>query len=151
MGIARGWLFEAYAHNRFFSSSDIAGGTTAYTLDPAPDDTSGEYQPQSQLRNPRPAIPSDGSRLCVPDDFRDNPAATEYHIPSAKSNPGFDSFLITETAVFIFQMTVSRAHTADTRAQKGLLLLKQILSTVPWHVLFAMNILLLALTLDEDC
>lgn len=55
MGVARGWLFEVYARNRFSSS-----------------------------------------------------------IPFAKNNPGFDSFLITETAIYIFQMTVSRAYAADT-------------------------------------
>ena len=41
MGVARGWLFEAYAHNRLSSSSNTAEGITFYTA-PIPDE-SGEY------------------------------------------------------------------------------------------------------------
>lgn len=141
MGIARGWSFEAYVHNRFSSSSDIAGGITVYILAPI-SHTSEEYQPDLDSATTDLLFPLMDRSVRVytsPNDFRDNPATTEYHIPSAKNNPGFDSFLITETAVYIFQMTVSHSHTADTGAQKGPRLLKQILpSDVPWHYVLVM-------------
>jgi hypothetical protein len=134
-------LFKAYAHYHFSSSSDIAGGTTVYTLTPAPD-ASEEYQSNLDSATPDPLFPLMDHTVRVytsPNDFCDNPATTEYHIPSAKNNPGFDSFLITETAVYIFQMRVSRAHADDTSAQKGLHLLSQILlSDIPWHYVLVM-------------
>jgi hypothetical protein len=44
MGVARGWLFEAYVHDRFSSSDDIAEDITVYTLSPI-SNGSDEYRP----------------------------------------------------------------------------------------------------------
>ena len=132
MGVARGWLFEAYTHNRFSSSSDTTEGITVYTFAPVSDesDESRKYRPDLDSPTADLLFPLMDRAVRVytsPDDFVDNPATTGYHIPSAKNNTGFDSFLITETAVYIFQITVPRAHAA----QKGLCLLNKIL---PSHV-----------------
>jgi len=135
MGTARGWLFEAYAHNRFSSSSDTAGGITVYPLAPVPD-ASEKYRADldSPITNlPFPLVHREVRVYNKPSDFIDNPATQAYHMPSAKNNAGFDSFLITETEAYIFQMTVSSAHAADTGSQKGLRLLKKMLPDVPWH------------------
>ena len=67
------------------------------------------------------------------DDFHDTPA-TGYHKPSSKTNPGLDSFLITATAVYIFQMTVSKAHAVDSPKAAGLRLLNEMLPPgIPRH------------------
>ena len=135
MRAARGWLFEAYAHNRFSSSSDIAGGITVYPLAPVPD-ASEKYR--VDLDSPITSLPFPlvhrEVRVCnKSSDFLDNPATQTYHMPSAKNNTGFDSFLITEAEAYIFQMTVTSAHAADTGSQKGLRLLEKMLPDVPWH------------------
>jgi len=136
MRAARGWLFEAYAHNRFSSSSDTAAGITVYPLAPVPD-ASEKYR--ADLDSPITGLPFPLVHREVrvynkPSDFLDNPATQTYHMPSAKNNAGLDSFLITETEAYIFQMTVSCAHAADTGSQKGLSLLEKMLPPdVPWH------------------
>jgi len=67
------------------------------------------------------------------DDFHDTPA-TGYHKPASKTNPGFDSFLITATAVYIFQRTVSEVHAVDSPKAAGLRLLNEMLPPgVPQH------------------
>ena len=135
MGVARGWLFEAYAHN-CLSSGDMAEITAVYTLSPISEKPS-KYRPNLDSETSDQLFPPINHTVRVYTshrDFIDNPAKAGYHIPSAKNNAGFDSYLITETAVYIFQMTVSREHAADTAGQKGLGLLKKMLpSHVPWH------------------
>jgi len=66
-----------------------------------------------------------------PDDFRHYPPLdTEFCIPTASNNPCFDSFVVTQTGVYIFQLTVSHKHRVDSPTQKGLPLLKKIM---PWN------------------
>ena len=141
MGVARGWLFEAYAHNRLSSFSDPTEsidpteGITLYTLAPI-SEQSGEYQPDLNSATANLLFPLvDRTVYMLTNDFTDEPARGEaYHIPSIKNNLGFDSFLITADAVYIFQMTVSCTHTADTDTQKGLHFLGKILpQDVHWH------------------
>ena len=153
MGSARGAVFEAYAHNRF-ASAGSPEGITFYTLTPTPRTKSKNsqsdeaqtnldsetnppptYQPDLNSKTQGPIFPlmKDAYVYLSLDDFHAAPAAG-YHKPSSKTNPGFDSFLITNTAVYIFQMTVSKAHAVDSPKAAGLGLLNKVLPRgLPWH------------------
>ena len=135
MGVARGWVFEAYAHD-CLSSGVMAENPTVYTLSPISEKSS-KYRPNLDSETTNQLFPLINHTIRIytsPRDFVDDPAKTEYHIPFAKNNAGFNSYLITKTAAYIFQMTVSREHAADTAGQKGLGLLKKMLpSHLPWH------------------
>ena len=153
MGSARGAVFEAYAHNRF-ASAGSPEGITFYTLTPIPRTKSKKsqsdeaqtnldsetnppqtYQPDLNSKTQGPIFPlmKDAYVYRSLDDFHAAPAAG-YHKPSSKTNPGFDSFLITNTAVYIFQMTVSKAHAVDSPKAAGLGLLNKVLPRgLPWH------------------
>jgi len=139
MGAARGWVFEPYVHYRFSTASPITGGITAYTLVASPQNPQ-EYRPDLRSRtetSPFPLINRERVLRASSDGVE--PQEAEYHMPRAKNNPGFDSFLINGTSAYIFQMTVSNAHAVDSPTQKGLPLLQQMLPKgVPWHYVLVM-------------
>ena len=59
------------------------------------------------------------------DDFKNKPASvSEYCVPFGPNNPCFDSFVVTNDAVYIFQMSISHEHNIGTRTQKGTSLLR---------------------------
>ena len=136
MGIARGWVFEAYGHEYLSTAQNNPEGITTYALIPVATDPQ-QYMPDlgsERTGAPFPLLTRKLHLYGSTDDVRDRcTSEPEYHIPLARNNPGFDSFLITDNAVYIFQMTVSHEHAADTRGQKGPGLLQRMLPDVPWH------------------
>jgi len=133
-GAIRSHAFEHYAH-ACLSSDEPLEEFNVYPLRPtsAAQDIFLHHPslgstPYTRTKRPWRTYPSVS-------DFDTRPAeAAEYCVPAQPNNPGFNSFVVTPNAVHIFQMTVSRTHTVDTKDQKGLQLLKKMVPLDrPWH------------------
>jgi len=120
---ARGWAFEMYSH-ACLSGDDMPSFRT-YAITPD-SNASHKFRPASQ---PTPTqYPRMNRRIRhyrSSEDFKNEPASvSEYCIPFAPNNPCFDSFVVTNNAVYIFQMSISHEHNIGTPTQKGTSLLR---------------------------
>lgn len=88
-------------------------------------------------------LPRDGCSAKVydsPEDFISQPPECGiYYFPSTSNNPSFDSFMLCEDCVYIFQMTVASSHRIDSRQKKGIPLLEKIIPKgLQWHYILVM-------------
>lgn len=132
VGVARAWAFEMYMHhilageygNVLVETLQLqAGGRTGETYQvlrsTVPDNI---YTVRQRKRNSYKSFNNLKNKREV------------YWIPWTLENPSFDSFVITDTAVFIFQITLSSTHAVDSKGRKGLLSLINLLPPeIPRH------------------
>ena len=126
--VARGWAFEAYGHACLSTDDPVNFGT--YPLTPSPKSkTPKSYRYATNSKRAPTRYPRTTREIRFydsPDDFANNPAKDgEYCVPFASNRPAFKSFVVTEAAVYIFQMSVFGKDPIDAPAQMGLGWLKR--------------------------
>ena len=133
MGVARGYAFQKYGHSCL--SRDDSPSFATYQLTRASKSKFRYDRTTGLTATPYPRANRKIRPYASPDDFHHYPPLdTEFCFPILSNNPGFDSFVVTQAAVYIFQLTVSRTHRVDSRTQKGLPLLKQVVPLDrPWY------------------
>lgn len=136
---ARDWAFEEFAHV-VLSQTDDGVDATSYELAYSSKRLSmHRYTPRAMVTD------SEYSRQRLemymwtsPDEFRKCLTPTRvsrYWRPTSHSNPGFDSFVVTETDAYIFQMTVSDQYRVDSETQQGIAFLEELFpKNGPFHL-----------------
>ena len=111
-----GWQWEVYCHGRIHRG----GSYTLVQMEPDGENLV-PSEHEIQTIDIEPLIPQT-VKIANSSDFTCEPGV--YYIPSAKDNPTFDSFFLSEKKLIVIQITVSTSHSLKAA---GLAMLKRLL------------------------